>query len=98
MEPSGSAGQHAVGSGVHQPDRHSFHEGLRAFDHAALPSGQEFTQMTTIYSARWVLPISTAAIEDGAVAVGGQGIAGIGPEAEIVAKFSSAKIESLCEE
>ena len=53
--------------------------------------------MTTIYSARWVLPISTAAIEDGAVAVDGQRIAGIGPEAEIVAKFSSAKIESLGE-
>ncbi|HJY29930.1 MAG TPA: amidohydrolase family protein [Pyrinomonadaceae bacterium] len=51
--------------------------------------------MTKIYSARWVLPVSAAAIENGAVAVVGQRIAGVGPEAEIVAKFPSAKIESL---
>lgn len=53
--------------------------------------------MTTIYSARWVLPVSAAAIENGAVAVVGQRIAGVGPEAEIVAKFPTAKIESLGE-
>jgi 5-methylthioadenosine/S-adenosylhomocysteine deaminase len=53
--------------------------------------------MTTIYSARWVLPISAAAIEHGAVAVDGQRIAGVGPKAEIVATFPSAKIESLGE-
>ena len=53
--------------------------------------------MTTIYSARWVLPVSTAAIEHGAVAVEGQLIAGVGPTAEIVAKFPGAKIESLGE-
>jgi cytosine/adenosine deaminase-related metal-dependent hydrolase len=51
--------------------------------------------MTKIYCARWVLPVSAAAIENGAVAVVGQRIAGVGPEAEIVAKFPSAKIESL---
>jgi len=53
--------------------------------------------MTTIYSARWVLPVSAAAIEDGAVAVEGQRIAGVGPETEIVAKFPAARIESLGE-
>jgi len=53
--------------------------------------------MTTIYSARWVLPVSAAAIEHGAVAVEGQRIAGIGPETEIVAKFPGARIESLDE-
>jgi len=53
--------------------------------------------MTTIYSARWVLPVSAAAIEHGAVAVEGQRIAGVGPKAEIVAKFPAAKIESLGE-
>ena len=53
--------------------------------------------MTTIYSARWVLPISAAAIENGAVAVEGQRIAGVGPEPEIVARFPAAKIESLGE-
>ena len=51
--------------------------------------------MTTIYSARWVLPVSAAAIENGAVAVVGQRIAGVGPAGEIVAKFPAAKIESL---
>jgi 5-methylthioadenosine/S-adenosylhomocysteine deaminase len=53
--------------------------------------------MTTIYSARWVLPVSAAAIENGAVAVEGQRIAGVGPEPEIVAKFPAAKIEALGE-
>lgn len=53
--------------------------------------------MTTIYSARWVLPVSAAAIEHGAVAVDGQRIAGVGPQAEIVAKFPAAWIESLGE-
>ncbi len=53
--------------------------------------------MTTIYSARWVLPVSAAAIENGAVAVEGQRIAGVGSEPEIVAKFPAAKIEALGE-
>src|SRR5690348_4122872 len=53
--------------------------------------------MTTIYSARWVLPLSAAALEHGAVAVEGQRIAGVGPEAEIVASFPSAQVESLGE-
>jgi 5-methylthioadenosine/S-adenosylhomocysteine deaminase len=53
--------------------------------------------MTTIYSARWVLPVSAAAIENGAVAVEGQRIAGVGPTPEIVAKFPKAKVESLGE-
>jgi 5-methylthioadenosine/S-adenosylhomocysteine deaminase len=53
--------------------------------------------MTTIYSARWVLPVSAAAIEHGAVAVEGQRIAGIGPETEVVAKFPAAPMESLGE-
>src|SRR6185369_17881570 len=79
MEPSRSARQHANGRTVHQPDRYSFHPRLRGLDHAALPAGEEFTQMTTIYSARWVLPVATAAIENGAVAVEGQRIAGVGP-------------------
>ena len=53
--------------------------------------------MTTIYSARWVLPMSAAAIENGAVAVEGQRIAGVGPVDEILAKFPAAKTESLGE-
>ena len=53
--------------------------------------------MTTIYSARWVLPGSIAAIENGAVAVEGQRIAGVGSKADIAARFPTAKIESLGE-
>ena len=53
--------------------------------------------MTTIYSARWVLPVSATAIENGAVAVAGQRVAGVGPEAEMVAKFQGAEIEPLGE-
>jgi len=53
--------------------------------------------MTTIYSARWVLPVSAAAIENGAVAVKGQRIAAVGPTGEIVAKFPEARVESLGE-
>jgi cytosine/adenosine deaminase-related metal-dependent hydrolase len=53
--------------------------------------------MTTIYSARWVLPVSAAAIENGAVAVERQRIAGVGAEPEIVARFPAARIESLGE-
>jgi len=51
--------------------------------------------MTTIYSARWVVPVSAAPIENGAVAVEGQRIAGVGPRAEIVEQFPEFKIESF---
>lgn len=43
--------------------------------------------MTTIYSARWVLPVATPAIEKGAVAVEGQRIVGVGSKTEIVERF-----------
>jgi cytosine/adenosine deaminase-related metal-dependent hydrolase len=43
--------------------------------------------MTTIYSARWVVPVSTPAIENGAVAVEGQRIVGVGSKTEIVQRF-----------
>ncbi|HKG60470.1 MAG TPA: amidohydrolase family protein [Pyrinomonadaceae bacterium] len=53
--------------------------------------------MTTIYSARWVVPVAAAPIENGAVAVAGQRIAGVGPRAEIVAQFPEFKVESFGE-
>ena len=53
--------------------------------------------MTTIYSARWVVPVSAAPIEYGAVAVDGQRIAGVGPHAEIVSRFPDFRVESLGE-
>ncbi|HEX6285000.1 MAG TPA: amidohydrolase family protein [Pyrinomonadaceae bacterium] len=51
--------------------------------------------MTTIYSARWVLPVSAAPIEDGAVAVDGPLIAGVGARDEIVARFPAASSEDF---
>lgn len=53
--------------------------------------------MTTIYSARWVLPVSAAPIEDGAVAVDGPLIAGVGARDEIAARFPSASSEEFGE-
>jgi cytosine/adenosine deaminase-related metal-dependent hydrolase len=53
--------------------------------------------MTTIYSARWVLPLSSPAIEHGAVAVDGPLIVGVGDAAEIAARFPDAHIESFGE-
>jgi len=53
--------------------------------------------MTTIYSARWVLPVSAPPIELGAVAVEGQRIAGVGSHAEIVARFPEWSVESFGE-
>lgn len=53
--------------------------------------------MTTIYSARWVLPVSASPIENGAVAVEGQRIAGVGDRAEIVERFRSFRHEDLGE-
>ena len=53
--------------------------------------------MTTIYSARWVLPVSSPPIEHGAVAVAGPTIAGVGPEAEIALRFPGARVESFGE-
>lgn len=53
--------------------------------------------MTTIYTAAWVLPNSSAAIENGAVAVDGAKIAGVGPLKEILTKFRPAEIESFGE-
>ena len=53
--------------------------------------------MKTIYSARWVLPVSASPIEDGAVAVDGARIAGFGHRAEIVERFPESRLEDLGE-
>src|SRR5215510_15022137 len=47
--------------------------------------------MTTIYSARWVLPIVAPAIEDGAVAVDEDRIVGVGQRSAIVRQFSGRR-------
>src|SRR5215204_5608694 len=51
--------------------------------------------MTTIYSARWVLPVSAPPIDNGAVAVAGQRIAGVGRHAEIVEHFPEFQVETF---
>ncbi|HEV2836477.1 MAG TPA: amidohydrolase family protein [Pyrinomonadaceae bacterium] len=51
--------------------------------------------MTTIYSARWVLPDSSTLIEHGAVAVDGSRIAGVGSASEMAARFPDAHVESF---
>jgi cytosine/adenosine deaminase-related metal-dependent hydrolase len=53
--------------------------------------------MTKIYSARWVLPVTSAAIRGGAVAVEGTRIAGVGTRAELEARFPSAFVEDFGE-
>lgn len=51
--------------------------------------------MTTIYAARWVIPVSAPLLENGAVAVDGPLIAGVGSHAEIVERFPQFKVERL---
>ena len=53
--------------------------------------------MTTIYTARWVLPVSDPPIEHGAVVVEGERIAAVGPRAEIVERFPQSKLETFGE-
>ena len=53
--------------------------------------------MNKIYSARWVVPVSAAPIEHGAVAVAGDLIAGVGTQTEILERFSEFTSESLGE-
>ena len=47
--------------------------------------------MTTIYSARWLLPVSSIPIEDGAIAVGGQSIVAVGDRARVTERFPQAQ-------
>src|SRR6266481_5354003 len=51
--------------------------------------------MTVIYSARWVLPIISPAIEDGAVAFEKSTIIAVAPRTEIVSRFPNARAEDF---
>jgi 5-methylthioadenosine/S-adenosylhomocysteine deaminase len=53
--------------------------------------------MSTVYSARWVVPVSAAPIENGAVAVQDDLIVGVGSQQEVVERFPDFRIESLGE-
>lgn len=48
--------------------------------------------MTTLYSARWVLPISSSSIEDGAIAIDGSQITDVGTRASLVGKYPEATV------
>jgi cytosine/adenosine deaminase-related metal-dependent hydrolase len=48
--------------------------------------------MTVIYSARWVLPIISPTIEDGALGIENSSIVAVGSRDEIVSKFSDARV------
>src|SRR5918997_1533687 len=53
--------------------------------------------MTKIYCARWVLPVTSGPVRDGAVAVEGTRVAGVGPRAEVEGRFQSAEVMELGE-
>ncbi|HEY9401249.1 MAG TPA: amidohydrolase family protein [Pyrinomonadaceae bacterium] len=48
-----------------------------------------------LYCARWVVPVASAAFEDGAVAVAGTRIIGVGTRAEMAAQFPEAAREDF---
>src|SRR6267142_1288698 len=51
--------------------------------------------MPIIYSARWVLPIASPLIENGAVAVDNSMISGVGTRNEIISRFPDSRIEDF---
>jgi cytosine/adenosine deaminase-related metal-dependent hydrolase len=53
--------------------------------------------MTNLYCARWILPIASSPIEDGAVAVDGSSIVGVGSRAKLIARFSQPLIQDFGE-
>ena len=53
--------------------------------------------MTSIYSARWVLPIVSTPIQNGALAITGAKIIAVGPASEIAARFPSARVNDFGE-
>src|SRR3954451_15445399 len=53
--------------------------------------------MPVIYSARWVLPIISPPIENGAVAIGDSTIAGVGSRAEILSQFPDSEVKDFGE-
>lgn len=53
--------------------------------------------MPVIYSARWVLPVIAAPIEQGAVAINETRIVGVASRAELSARFPNARVEDFGE-
>src|SRR5713226_1768513 len=55
----------------------------------------EDRSMTSIYSARWVLPIISPAIEEGAIAIDGSKIVATGPRVDVVSRFPGARVSDF---
>src|SRR5437588_484069 len=53
--------------------------------------------MMKLYCARWVLPVASAPLRDGAVAVEGARIEGVGARAELEERFPSVEVEDFGE-
>ncbi len=53
--------------------------------------------MSFIYSARWLLPISSPPIDDGAIAIEGQTILAVGPLSEVKTAFPDAPVNHFRE-
>lgn len=53
--------------------------------------------MTTLYCARWVLPISSPRIADGAIAVEGEQIIAVGSRAALARQFPQATVREFAE-
>ena len=53
--------------------------------------------MTTLYSARWVLPVSSTPIADGAIAIEGTNIIGVSSEADLAKRYPEAERKSFGE-
>jgi cytosine/adenosine deaminase-related metal-dependent hydrolase len=51
--------------------------------------------VTTIYAARWLLPVASQAVEDGALVVEGSKIAGVGSCAELLGLFPESSVQDL---
>src|SRR5258705_168461 len=51
--------------------------------------------MTTIYSASWILPVSAPPIENGAVAIDGARIVGVGVRAGLLSRFPQARVQEF---
>ncbi|HKP71705.1 MAG TPA: amidohydrolase family protein, partial [Pyrinomonadaceae bacterium] len=60
-------------------------------------STQNSNRAIKVYHARWVIPVSTKTFEDGAVAVEGTRIVGVGARSEIAAQFPEAREENFGE-
>lgn len=53
--------------------------------------------MTTLYCARWVLPVTSEGIEDGGVVIEGRSIAAVGARAALIEKYPAASVEDFGE-